>query len=116
MENSINNITCSGLKICKDCGIKKNINEYTNYSGKLCKECYRQKTLDRVKKHRLKNKKEKPISDRKICKQCNIEKYKIDFHKSRNICISCFNINRTERYIRKKDNKKNIIKKNRLDF
>jgi hypothetical protein len=114
-NNDINKDLNESKKICKNCNIEKSIDEYTHYTGKLCKDCYKQKTLERVRKSRVKNKKEKVVSDKKVCKQCGIEKSITDIKKDRNICFDCYNQNRRQRYENNKTNKKenNKIEENK---
>jgi hypothetical protein len=113
MENNyINKDLNESKKICKNCNIEKSINDYSHYTGKLCKDCYKQKTLERVRKSRAKNKPEKAVSDKKVCKQCSIEKHLEDFKLNRKICKQCYNVNRVVKYVNNKNNK---VKNNKIE-
>jgi hypothetical protein len=105
MEENIINKNTNTLKCCSNCLVQKNINEFTNYSRKICKVCYNQKALERVKKHREKDKKVKIVTDTKICKECEIETPIENFTQRRNICKGCFNKNRKIRYQTDKNDK-----------
>lgn len=84
-------------KKCKKCLLEKEEQDFSKYKRKyICDNCTKENARERSSRFRNKNKVEK--SNTIICKVCNEGKTLDNFNK-RKTCISCFNLQRRERYV-----------------
>jgi very-short-patch-repair endonuclease/prophage antirepressor-like protein len=120
-------------KICNRCNVEKDSSSfYKNKNGKdglwnFCKECDKKSTAARLqeqgvdltarnrsyRQNKLEKNKDVPIPDKKICKDCNIEKNSSEFYRDKicpdgliSHCKACFKI----RYKSREDSEPKEIK------
>ena len=126
MENLIN-LTLNTTKICRTCGVEKDLINFTKRADRSdgynihCKTCNNKsraikrkkegiKTRDEQKKERLEKINNVLTNNAKICSECGFEKELINFYKDKKVadgycsrCTDCENMRTSEYYEKNRD-------------